>query len=136
MRFTLLSILIITFLFGFGCINNTEDISTTPDFDPNEISYSTDIQPIFSSSCGGSGCHIGSSTNGVNLSSYSSVMNSSGAVYGGPIVVPGEPDNSPLVDKIKPNPSFGSRMPTTGQFLTPMEIAKIEAWITGGAQDN
>ena len=63
-------------------------------------------------------------------------MNSSGAVYGGPIVVPGEPDNSPLVDKIKPNPSFGSRMPTTGQFLTPMEIAKIEAWITGGAQDN
>ncbi len=134
MRLLLQALLISLFFFSSGCINNVEDISDTPDIDPNDISYSEDIQPIFTSNCGS--CHIDASTNGVNLTSYSTTISSSGSVAGGPIVVPGEPENSPLVVKIKPDPSYGSRMPTTGQYLTPTEIAKIEAWITAGAEDN
>ncbi|WP_421774556.1 c-type cytochrome domain-containing protein [Gracilimonas sp.] len=130
----LTALLLFVLFFSIGCISNVEDISETPDINPNDISYSADIQPIFTSSCGS--CHINSSTNGVNLTSYSTTINSTGSVAGGPIVVPGEPENSPLVEKIKPDPSYGSRMPTTGQYLTPTEIAKIEAWITGGAEDN
>ena len=130
------ALLLFTTIFGTSCISNVEDISTKPDIDPNDISYSADIQPIFTSTCGGSGCHINSSTNGVNLSSYSSVINSVGAVSGEPIVIPGDPDESILVQKIEPDPPFGSRMPTTGDYLTPTEIAQIRAWIAGGAEDN
>lgn len=134
MRQLLQALLISLFFFSSGCISNVEDISETPDIDPNDISYSEDIQPIFTSSCGS--CHINSSTSGVNLTSYSTTMNSIGSVADAPIVVPGEPENSPLVEKVKPNPSYGSRMPTNGQFLTPTEISQIEAWITAGAEDN
>jgi hypothetical protein len=130
------SLLLFVLFFSVSCISNVEDISNSPDINPDDVSYATDIQPIFNSSCGGSGCHINSSTNGVNLSSYRATINSRGSVAGGPIVVPGEPENSPLVEKIKPNPSYGSRMPTTGQYLTPTEIAQIEAWIKEGAENN
>lgn len=119
-----------------SCINNIEDVSTGNTYDPSEISYSDDIQPIFTSSCGGSGCHINNSTFGVNLTSYNSVMNSVGTNYGTKIVIPGEPNNSPLVDKIEPNPDNGSRMPSGGPYLTADEINKIKAWIEGGAEDN
>lgn len=131
-----LSILLLTTLFFTSCISNIEDVTIGDTYDPPEISYSDDIQPIFTSSCGGSGCHINSSTNGVNLSSYSSVMNSVGSVYGTNIVIPGEPDESPLIDKIEANPDKGNRMPNGGPYLTADEINKIRAWIEGGAEDN
>ncbi|MBO6586481.1 MAG: hypothetical protein JJ953_10280 [Gracilimonas sp.] len=134
MRYFFSTLVLFLLFFSVGCISNVEDISETPDIDPNDISYSADIQPILTSNCGS--CHINSSTNGVNLTSYNSTINSMGSVAGGPIVVPGEPENSPLVEKIKPDPSYGSRMPTTGQYLTTTEIAQIEAWIAGGAEDN
>ncbi|MAO64781.1 MAG: hypothetical protein CL666_07250 [Balneola sp.] len=131
---------VVLLLLGFtclqGCLNNVEDISESSDYDPSEISYSNDIQPILTQTCGGSGCHVNSSTNGVNVSSYSTLMNSSGTVYGEAVVNPGNPDDSPLVDKIEPDPRFGSRMPQGGPFLTNDEISKIRAWIKGGAEDN
>jgi hypothetical protein len=119
-----------------NCINNVENLRTTDDIDPEDVSYSADIQPIFTSSCGGSGCHVNSSVHGVNVSSYTSTLNSIGSQYGTEIVVPGNPDDSPLVDKIEANPDIGSRMPLTGSNLTPTEIQQIRAWITGGAEDN
>ena len=119
-----------------SCMNNVEDISDGNGIDPSEVSYSQDIQPIFSSSCGGSGCHLPNTTNGVNLSSYSAVMNSTGLSYNSEIVLAGNPEGSPLVDKIEPNPDIGARMPLTGGFLTPTEINMIKAWIEGGAEDN
>lgn len=119
-----------------GCINNVEDISASSDYDPSEVSFEENIQPILTQSCGGSGCHINSSTNGVNVSTYNSLINSTGAVYGEPVINPGNPNESPLVDKIEPNPQFGNRMPQGGPYLTNNEIAKIRAWIEGGAEDN
>tara|TARA_R100000005_G_C4945013_1_gene167933 strand:+ start:261 stop:635 length:375 start_codon:yes stop_codon:yes gene_type:complete len=119
-----------------NCINNVENLKTTDDIDPEDVSYSADIQTIFTSSCGGSGCHVGSSINGVNVSSYNATMNSIGSQYGTEIVVPGNPDDSPLVDKIEANPEIGSRMPLGRSSLTPTEINQIRAWITGGAEDN
>ena len=131
----LLTLLSILLLFS-NCINNVENLRTTDDIDPEDVSYSADIQPIFTSSCGGSVCHVNSSVNGVNVSSYTSTLNSIGSQYGTEIVVPGNPDDSPLVDKIEANPDIGSRMPLTGSNLTPTEIQQIRAWITGGAEDN
>ncbi|SMO34635.1 hypothetical protein [Gracilimonas mengyeensis] len=124
------------FILLTSCINNVEDISSAEPVEPSEVSYQEDIQPIFNSTCGGSGCHINGSTNGVNLTTYQQVMNSVGAVYGTDIVIPEDPDASPLVDKIEANPTNGSRMPLTGSYLTPSEINQIRSWIEGGALEN
>lgn len=131
----LFSLLFFLLLFS-SCLTNTEDLTDNELPVPEEISYAEDIQPIFNQSCGGSGCHVNNSRNGVNLSSYSATMNSVGSNYAKKIVQPGDPDNSPLVDKIEPNPEIGGRMPQSASPLTNNEISKIRKWITDGAQNN
>lgn len=96
-----------------------------------QIDYSSEIQPIFDDNCGG--CHIGGTTSGVRLDTYDDVMSSVGDQYDKDIVIPEEPDESPLVDKIEPNPTFGDRMPQGGPFLADSTIEKIRQWISEGA---
>lgn len=103
---------------------------------PSAVSYADDIQPIFSRSCSGNGCHINETESGVNLTTYRQVINSVGAGYGSRVVVPGDADGSPLVDKLGLRPSRGSRMPLGTGPLSGTEIALIKAWIDDGAQDN
>ncbi|TNE70260.1 T9SS type A sorting domain-containing protein [bacterium] len=93
-----------------------------------QVDYASQIQPIFSANC--TGCHGG--TSGVTLNSYSAVMNSTGAQYGIKIVSPGNAALSPLVEKIKANPSKGGRMPQGGS-LSSEQITLIETWINEGA---
>lgn len=95
-----------------------------------QVDYEADIQPIFDQSC--TSCH--GSSSGVTLTSYDAVMNSVGSQYGTEIVVPGEPDESPLVDKIEPDPEIGSRMPQGGS-LSDDEIELIRTWIQEGANE-
>jgi mono/diheme cytochrome c family protein len=95
-----------------------------------QVDYQTEIQPIFNASC--TSCH--GSNGGVNLRSYSQLINSIGNNYGTNLVVPGDPDASGLVDKIEANPQFGSRMPSGGQ-LSDSEIALIRTWIQEGANE-
>ena len=101
-----------------------------------EVRFSTDIQPVFAASCGGSGCHIGASTNGVNLASFASTMGSQGAQYGGAIVLPGNSAASPLIDKLGSSPQFGARMPLGRAALSAGTIQDIAAWIDAGAPNN
>ncbi|MEX0846059.1 MAG: T9SS type A sorting domain-containing protein [Balneolaceae bacterium] len=96
-----------------------------------QVDYDDEIQPIFNQNC--VSCHGG--TSGVTLSSYDAVMNSVGDQYGTDIVVPGEPDESPLVDKIETNPDFGVRMPQGGPNLSNEEINLIRDWIEEGANE-
>ncbi len=111
-----------------GCTNN----SVEPEIITEDVSYSAEIQPIFTNSC--NSCHSAGQNN-FNSSSYQAVMASTSPNYGGPHVVPGNADGSPLVDKIEPNPQHNDRMPTTGP-LSQNQIAKIRAWIDQGAEDN
>lgn len=102
----------------------------------DEVSFAADIQPILTNSCGGFGCHVGESTNGVEVSNYAQVMTSQGLQYGGLIVIPGNGAESPLVDKLGLNPRFPSRMPLGAAPLTATQISLIRTWIDEGAQDN
>jgi len=105
--------------------------------DPVEnVSFAADVQPIFNASCSGVGCHIGGTQNGVNLSGYAQVIASTGVQYGGKIVVPGNADASPIVDKISANPEFGARMPQGRSPLSASKIQLIRTWIDEGALDN
>jgi len=136
----LLALFVLTFS---ACSSDTKDNTGTvlvdpdPPDDPSDpISYSTQVQPIFSASCSGSGCHIGSSTSGVSLGSHASVLASRGTQYGGLIVFPGNSSGSPIIDKVGNSPDFGSRMPLTGSLLSSAQISTIAAWIDEGAQNN
>ncbi len=121
--------------------------STGPDPDPDPdpmpdpdrpVSFSEDIQPIFNGTCAVSGCHdSGTQESGVNLSSYEAALNSVGVQYGTEIIDPGNPGNSPIVDKISnENPAEGERMPLNRQPLSDTEIDSIIAWIDDGAPNN
>lgn len=51
---------------------------------------------------------------------------------GGPLVVPGSPQRSPLYRKVSGSPACGGRMPPTGRL--PLGAAEVlEAWIVRGA---
>lgn len=101
-----------------------------------EIRFSSDVRPVFAASCGGSGCHIGASASGVNLASWSATMGSQGVQYGGPTVIAGNSSASPLIDKLRSSPRFGSRMPLGRAALPASSIQAIADWIDAGALDN
>lgn len=136
-------IVLVLIVAGLACSENTENLITgsdggddNNDNEPIEnVSYSNQVQPIFNTTCGGSNCHVGGSTNGVNLTSYSQTINSIGSRYGKEVVKPGDADDSPLVDKIEPNPQHGSKMPLGGS-LTSDQIETIKVWINEGATNN
>ncbi len=123
------------------------DNSTSPDPDPEPnpppaeedraVSYLDDIQPIFNTSCAVSGCHdSGTQESGVNLSSYDDVLDSEGVQYNRYVINPENPDDSPLEDKIEPNPEIGARMPLDRDLLSEANIDSTRAWIEDGAPDN
>ncbi len=118
---------------SIGCVNNIEE----PEEITEIISYTFDIQTIFNQSCGGSACHTnGGKANGIILDSYDVSISSVGTSYGCKAIIPGEANSSPLVNKIRPNPTNGSQMPLTGSKLNVSQVAKIEAWINQGALNN
>ena len=66
------------------------------------------------------------------------VGRTSGAKPGAVRVIPGDPDNSYLIQKLEGAAGIvGQRMPrTTGPFLTEGQVSIIRRWIDQGAQNN
>ena len=122
-------------LFLVACQDKLVD-HTDPGDPPADVSFSSDIMPLFTASCGGVGCHIGRTESGVNLSSHAQVMASTGSQYGIRVVLAGDAAGSPLVDKLSTNPDYGTRMPRGGAALSAAQIQLIRAWIDEGALDN
>jgi len=114
------------------------DPDPPPPEEPNRlVSFSEDIQPIFNGNCTSSGCHdSGTQESGVDLTSYDAALSSTGTQYGTEIIDPGNPGNSPIVDKIEADPDFGVRMPKDRSALAQSEIDSIRAWIEDGAPNN
>ena len=52
----------------------------------------------------------------------------------GPVIIPGDSENSILIQKLGDEPPFGDQMPQMGPpYLDPATIALIAAWIDEGA---
>ncbi|NGP76464.1 hypothetical protein G3570_07460 [Balneolaceae bacterium YR4-1] len=137
--------LLILLLAGMTACGGGSSTGPEPDPDPDPtpnpdrpVSFSEDIQPIFSGNCTTSGCHDSNTQeSGVNLTSYDAALNSIGVQYGTEIIDPGSSSNSPIVDKISnENPQFGQRMPLNRQPLSDAEIDSVVAWINNGAPNN
>ncbi|HSM72976.1 MAG TPA: c-type cytochrome domain-containing protein [Anaerolineales bacterium] len=100
----------------------------TPPAEPALVSFNTQVKPILSSRC--FACHGGSrgTEEGLEFSSHQSLMAGSD---NGPVIVPGNADESLLVELIVNN-----EMPKRGPKLTPLQVQLIIDWINQGALDN
>jgi mono/diheme cytochrome c family protein len=95
--------------------------------DLTQVSFKDNVLPIFEQHC--AECHGDEkSEEGLKLIRYRTVI---GGSQNGPVVEPGDPDNSYLVEMV-----VSGKMPKEGDPLTAAEIEIIKAWITAGALDN
>ena len=87
---------------------NSIDSASVSGVGKSPIQFISEILPIFQNNC--TMCHGGLS--GVSLTTQGEVLNSIGEQYGTKIIIPGDSENSPLINKINSSfPQFGSRMP-------------------------
>jgi hypothetical protein len=121
-------------------------VCKSEDSDPKTpVSYRMDLLPLFMRPFGsaGCGCHVPSSrrtsgidATGFDVGSYTSFRRGGNASRD-TAVIPGDPCESLVVQKISSAPPSGSRMPSDGPpYLSPKEIALISDWIAEGALDN
>lgn len=107
------------------------------------ISFSAQVQPIFTATCTGNACHAGARPQqGLDLSSvaasYAGLVNvASQQCPANKRVVPAQPDMSYLVWKLQGSGTcfFGSQMPK-GAPLSAAQISTIRNWVTAGAPNN
>ena len=93
---------------------------------PPLVGYQEDIQPIFQSAC--NSCHGETVQNlGLKVTEYEALMEGS---ENGPVIVPGDPENSLLWRQIRDN-----IMPLVGE-LDAVEKEKVRAWIQAGAPES
>ena len=91
------------------------------------VSFSRDVLPILTSQCGS--CHGGQG--GLWLTTYEEVMVGGDS---GPVVVPGQPDQSPLYLRVTGQQT--PQMPLDASPLTQAQIDAIKGWIAEGAPKN
>ena len=91
-------------------------------------SFSRDVLPIFNTSC--TVCH--GKLGGWKASDYTSVL---GTGNNAPVIIPGDPTASLLVQKLLGTQTIGGLMPPK-KPLTQIEIDIIISWIKSGATDN
>ena len=95
------------------------------------VSFNEHILPLFSRTC--AQCHGAKlEASGWRADSYQKVMESG---KNGPNVIPGDPDNSLLIQKLLNTQSIGGQMPPA-RMLDERAIQWIIDWILAGAPDN
>ena len=102
--------------------------SETPD-QPKKVSYYEEIAPIFQANC--VGCHQPSKDKGGYI-----MTDFERLLAGGDddvAIIPGNPDESYLIEEITPNDAGEAEMPKKKDALHPTEIALIRRWIGEGA---
>lgn len=103
-----------------------------------EVSFSEDIQPIFTNNC--IQCHDQNHQTGLDLregNSYDLLVNVSSTNYAPNLrIEPLSLENSVLWNKIIDSGVFGQQMPPIGEPVSNFDIEKIESWIELGALNN
>jgi hypothetical protein len=99
-----------------------------------KVRFARDIEPIFMSACSGEYCH-GNFVNTPARAYRFFVDQPSTECEGRTLVVPGRPDASYLMEKVRGKEvCAGQPMPRgAGNSLRPDQIELLRAWISGGA---
>ncbi len=96
------------------------------------VSYFRDVRPIFQAHC--QGCHQPAKPLGeFVMTAFDALVKGGESTL--PAIVPGEPDESYLVDQITPADGK-AEMPKDKDPLTADQVAKIRQWISEGAHDD
>lgn len=111
-----------------------------------EVSFARDIRPLFERVRGdptgrGCGCHntnqashIGFDLSGFDTSSLKAIRRG-GVVSGSTMIIPGKPNESELVRKLRGTSSYGTRMPKGGNpYWSEAEVKLVSDWIAQGAK--
>ncbi len=117
---------------------NQPGVGKCGDSDPTTaVSFAAQIRPLTQRSPGGClSCHGTSQASGLALGSYDGLRRG-GITTGTRIVVPGNPCESLLVQKLGLAPPFGARMPYNGPpFFSAEELQLVRDWIAEGARNN
>ncbi len=107
---------------------------------PATVSFANDLQPVFTSRCALSGCHVGPvPVQNLELSrgiAYDQIVHVPSIERADLLRVdPGNPDDSYLIRKIRGIGIVGSRMPLIGEPLSPNTIALFETWVREQARE-
>lgn len=110
-----------------------------PPSEPEPVSYSAQIQPIFDARC--VTCHTPSGQAPFLVldesQSHTSLVGVAATLYpGSQRVVAGDAEASVLYNKVASTGSFGGIMPPSGTSLTDTQVGLIRDWIAQGALDN
>jgi hypothetical protein len=122
--------LLFALLFILTAVSCRKDYYGVKQVDQNKIvHFSTDIQPIFSTNCAKSGCHVagGETPDLTPDNAYNGLMNG--------LATPDDslaPENTTLYKMLT---STTKPMPPAGK-LTSYDINLVVAWIKQGAQNN
>lgn len=110
---------------------------------PQAVSYATQVQPIWTSTCTGNACHDAMvPAEGLNLTaaaSYAELVGKPSSQCGAyQLVEPGAPERSYLVMKLQGSGPclIGTRMPKAMTALTSDRLQLVRDWIFNGAPNN
>lgn len=94
-------------------------------------SFAEDVYPIMEKECAGQ-CHLDKQKGDWSMASYEDMMATGGNA---PVIIPGDPDNSLLAQKLKNTQTIGDMMPPDRR-LKDTDISLIVEWIRAGAPNN
>ncbi|MFN0134754.1 MAG: hypothetical protein ACKVS9_01405 [Phycisphaerae bacterium] len=141
---TVISTIALLAIVGGGCPSDAQLGDPVPSGEGGAVLFETDIQPILTASC--AGCHgglpfaalLGADIDLRSGKSFDSLLNQSSRNAAGRVfVIPGDADNSYLIEKLtESNPQEGARMPLFRSALSQERIDLIRQWIEEGAANN
>ena len=91
------------------------------------VSFQNDILPTLTARCAFAGCHVAGGPDNLDFSTYQTLKKGG---EDGPVVIPGNPDESDIIEEI-----VSGRMPPGGPPLTDAQIQLFIDWINEGAMD-
>jgi len=89
----------------------------------NSVTWETGIREIFEIQC--AECHLSTPTGGFSITSYTRVLQGSNL---GPVIIPGNPDESHLFYKLK----FGGNHPG---YMSKEQTDLVWQWVSSGAPE-
>lgn len=127
------NLIILGFIMLISSCNGDNGI-ISPDINQKTY-YQQTIQPIFNSSCAGSACHIGGNAGNVRLGNYSLSLESSGIKLG-KTIIPGDANNSPIIQIVSGLINGLPMMPIGNPRLTDDQIEILRNWIQNDAMED